>query len=371
LQNNVWTYTADEGQPREQLDTPAERHHDTHLEREIPTETPVMTPEEVNRMLDDEPEPTPAPVKAKKTKTPPLDPSDPMAAMAALFAPYLNTKVDEEDVKRIVREEAGLRPKRVVIDLPVLDAEIDAGIAHESFPRLLSWLAIGMNDAEIPRINPMLVGPPGTGKTHAAHAAATALKLEFYTISVGAQTTKSDLLGFVDAQGRIVRTQLREAYEHGGVFLLDEIDAGNANVLTILNAALANGICPFPDKQIIKHENFRCVAAANTYGRGGDRLFVGRNQLDAASLDRFTNMYWDVDERLEAQLALDADWTKYVQKMRRGAQSIKAKVVISPRASINGGLLVKLGEKWDDVEEAVLFKGIPQELREQIKRAAN
>jgi cobaltochelatase CobS len=53
-------------------------------------------------------------------------------------------------------------------------------------------------------------------------------------------------MGYMDAHGKLVRTLLREAYEHGGVFLLDEIDAGNPGVLTVLNALLANGQVGFP-----------------------------------------------------------------------------------------------------------------------------
>jgi hypothetical protein len=44
-------------------------------------------------------------------------------------------------------------------------------------------------------------------------------------------------------------------------------------------------------------------AAANTYGTGADALYVGRNQLDAATLDRFYVVEMDYDRKLEAKLA--------------------------------------------------------------------
>ena len=47
--------------------------------------------------------------------------------------------------------------------------------------------------------NIMLVGSAGGGKTHLVSMVADALKLNFYPMSVGLQTTKSDLLGFVNA----------------------------------------------------------------------------------------------------------------------------------------------------------------------------
>ncbi|MDF1551967.1 MAG: AAA family ATPase [Deferrisomatales bacterium] len=310
-----------------------------------------------------EPAWAPAAPPAVTTATPAAPPAlgDLGAMLAALVEPYVKGAVDAETVRAIVREEAGIAPHRFEVVLPT-GAVHAAGMQHAQFPKLVRRLGAGLHV--------MLVGSPGTGKTHACHAAASALGLSFHTTSVGAQTTKSDLLGFIDAHSKLVRTQFREAYEHGGVFLLDEIDAGNPNVLTVLNAALANGCCPFPDGMVDRHADFRGVAAANTYGRGGDRLFVGRNQLDAASLDRFVVLDWDVDERLETALTGNNDWCTYVQRMRKAAGSVRAQVVISPRASINGAKILASGDTWEEAEAEALWKGIPAELREQIKRAA-
>jgi len=82
---------------------------------------------------------------------------------------------------------------------------------------------------------------------------ADALSLSFHAISVGSQTSKSDLAGYMTATGEYVRTQFREAYENGGLFLLDEADAGNSNVLILLNAALSNGKMAFPDGMVDAH----------------------------------------------------------------------------------------------------------------------
>ena len=47
------------------------------------------------------------------------------------------------------------------------------------------------------------------------------------------------------------------------------------------------------------------LAAANTWGRGGDQQYVGRNQLDAATLDRFvlSTLHVDYDTDLERDIA--------------------------------------------------------------------
>jgi hypothetical protein len=82
-----------------------------------------------------------------------------------------------------------------------------------------------------------------------------------------------------------------ERYEKGGVMLLDEIDAGDPNLFTYINKAIANSSYTAPQRWgkpvVKKHKDFVLIAAANTYGNGADAMYVGRNQLDAATLDRF------------------------------------------------------------------------------------
>jgi midasin (ATPase involved in ribosome maturation) len=218
----------------------------------------------------------------------------------------------------------------------------------------------------------MLVGPAGSGKTTVCHAVADALSLPFYAFSVGMQTTKTDLLGFVDANGIYRESVLYQAYKNGGVFLLDEIDAGNSNVLTILNAMLANGQYIFPNgERVGRNPDFVCFAAANTFGRGADRQYVGRNQLDAATLDRFVVRNFDYDEALERALTGNDDWCERVQAYRKASYDLKERIVISPRASIKGATLLAAGFKLKEVEEMVLWKGIDRGIVQKIKTAAN
>ena len=88
-----------------------------------------------------------------------------------------------------------------------------------------------------------------------------------------------------------VTTPFLEIYEGGGFFLFDEIDAANANTLMFINSALANDYFMVPQRFknpiVRKHKDFRCIAAANTYGHGESVEYAARQQLDAATLDRF------------------------------------------------------------------------------------
>ena len=53
------------------------------------------------------------------------------------------------------------------------------------------------------------------------------------------------------------------------------------------------------------------IAAGNTTGAGADMKFVGRNQLDGATLDRFVFVFWEYDEDFEVHVAGDdqREWT--------------------------------------------------------------
>lgn len=241
------------------------------------------------------------------------------------------------------------------------------GVSHENFELLVKTVA-----ASLPVY---MVGPAGTGKTHSAQLAAEALSLKFYSISVGSQTSKSDLIGYMSATGAYIGTAFRKAYEHGGVFLLDEADAGNSNVLILLNAALSNGYMSFPDDMIQAHEDFRLIASANTFGTGASRQYVGRNQLDAATLDRFVTLEWEIDERIEASMAGTTEdgqrWLKVVRAVRRRAQNeLQLRVVISPRAVQRGARLLEAGVGFGDVLEMALVGNIPGSEKPGIKSLA-
>lgn len=254
-----------------------------------------------------------------------------------------------------------------VAAVPTLEG---VSLKHNCYPILRAILA-----ADVPVY---LVGPPGSGKSTIAHQIADDLGLEFHTKSCSIQTSEISLLGYQDANGRLVRTPLREAYEHGGVFLLDEIDAGSPAVLVVLNALLANGHCAFPDGLIPKHKDFRFIAGANTFGTGASREFVGRQQLDAATLDRFAFVEMNYDRALEARLAgvaresetseygtvktpkgVDGEaWLARVEQTRDKVAEHKLRHVISPRATIYGVALLKAGLSKSSVERLVLRKNL-------------
>jgi MoxR-like ATPase len=222
------------------------------------------------------------------------------------------------------------------------------GRQHKCFDTLLSLVSAGMNV--------WMAGPAGSGKTTAAQNVAKALGLKFYF--TGAVRDEFNLLGFTDAQGRTVRKPFREAWEHGGLFLWDEIDGSDPSALVAFNAALANGVCDFPDGMVPRHKNCVILAAANTWGNSATSEYIGRNKQDAASLDRFAMLHWPYDEELETATCGNPAWAKKVQTMRQRANAQGIKQVISPRASYMGAALLASGMDEGAVINIVIRKGM-------------
>ena len=240
-------------------------------------------------------------------------------------------------------------------------------LVHKSFQTIIKILSSTKRKEK----NIMLVGGAGGGKTHLVGSIAEALKLQFYPMSVGLQTTKSDLLGFINANGIYMPSPIRLAYENGGVLLLDEFDAAHAGVITILNSLLANGHCSFPDKIVEKHKDFVCLCACNTYGKGGTMDYVGRNRLDAATLDRFIIVDVDYDENLEKTLTNHDDWTRIINKIRENIAKFGVKMIVSPRASMDGADLLDGGFSFEEVLEMCVFKGCDDDTKEKCMKGVS
>lgn len=264
-----------------------------------------------------------------------------------------------EEARRIVNGA----PRTLRIEIKDRITPLPAAPRHPLFDMFLTLVVCGREKHGAPV---MLVGPAGSGKTTACEHAAQALGLPFYTN--GALTGAHELMGYKDAAGTYHGTPFRAAFEHGGVYLMDEMDRSDPAAVLSLNSALANRFAAFPDRAepVKAHPDFIPVVAANTYGRGADRLYIGANQLDASTLDRFAVLSWDYDEALERALAGDDAWCAYVQAARAAAVDLKIRHVISPRASMSGAVMRRAGLPFDMVAEAALWKGLDKEQRERI-----
>ena len=154
---------------------------------------------------------------------------------------------------------------------------------------------------------------------------------------------------------------------------MDEIDAGNANVLITINAALSNGLAAFPDAMVPKHEDFVFIASANTFGNGANRQYVGRNQLDAATLDRFAIIEWFIDDELEENLSFGLNgtaWYMAVKAARDYVADKKIRALISPRATQKGCKLLDIGQPLDEVIDATMLGSVPDDKKQDVRQVA-
>lgn len=271
-----------------------------------------------------------------------------------------SSKIDPHFMRELIREEiANQRPQKIEIINGPSHTVLD-GPQHYMTETVLRVCALN---------HPiMLVGPAGCGKTTIGNMVARALQLPFYITNNVSDTF--EVIGFVDGRGEYHRQAFREAFENGGVWIADEIDAWDAGALLTMNSALANGYCVFPDspKPVYRHPDFRMIATANTYGHGADRVYVGRNQLDAASLDRFGMITIDYDTELERLFCNgNSEWLVYVWKIRKAVDKARIRHVVSSRAIIMGSAALAAGLPRKDVEEIYLFKGMKSSDREKIE----
>jgi len=242
--------------------------------------------------------------------------------------------------------------------------EIKYNLKHHKIDSIIKALESRQRNSK----NVMLSGPIGTGKTTLCSQISEKLGLNFYPYSLCSHTTKSDLVGFLDARGEYRASALRKAYEEGGLVLLDEMDAANPNILSIINNILSNNIFYFPDKMIQKNPEFRCVCAMNSNGRGNEIIYTKSQRLDASTLDRFVFIRIDIDTDLEKAVTNSDDWYSRVLKFRDVIKQVCGdEIVIGSRAMYDGADLLEAGFSQSEVEDMVIYKGIDEDIISQIK----
>jgi cobaltochelatase CobS len=269
--------------------------------------------------------------------------------------------IDETAVLALIRREidAAKLPRQISIAVNGAPAVTVTGAVHPAFDATIKAVS-----ADVPVF---FSGPTGSGKSHLARQVAEALSLPFYASPVCPQTTAAHLSGYMGVNGAYISTDFRRAYETGGVYLLDEVDAGSASVLLILNSATSNGYMGFPDGMVQRHKDFRLIAAANTWGMGATRQYVGRLPLDAAFLARFCRIEVGYDEALETSLVSSNDVLTTMRKIRKICTDNGLQVVASPRQAIIADRLVSAGMTFSEAIDAAVLTGIGADAAAKIR----
>lgn len=310
------------------------------------------------------PDPAPAPAPAPVPPAAPAGMDNPFALFAQFLEPHLSIKVNREEVDGLIASRlAEISPPALTINVERKDTRVTIEGAHRLLPKLLQLVSLSRNGH---RRNVLLYGAPGGGKSHACRQVAETLGLRFGFVGLLPQSPKSDIFGFVDANGTFRDTEFFHCYTGGGVFLIDEIDNASDTLLTALNGAIENGHAAFPDGIHARHEDFILIAAANTAGRGGSRNHVGRRALDGATIDRFVYLQWGYDDALEESIVrainsapVAQTWLSWVRSVRAYSADHHPEVIASPRASADAAQLLLLEGAFapEELADAVLFKG--------------
>lgn len=264
-----------------------------------------------------------------------------------------NLEASVSDLIRKVDVIQTFRPTIIELVRPELP-KLDMGLQHKCFEKLLKMCSARQRSGYA--LNIWVHGPAGTGKSTAAENIAKALELPFYT--TGSLSAPHEVLGFNNAH-TYVTTAFRQAWEHGGVYCLDEADGSSPQAMLALNGALAGSLCAFPDKIVKRHKDCVIIATANTTGQGASTEYSGRFKQDAANMDRFVMLHWPIDEALERSMCANQEWVTTVQATRAklATHNIKG-IMITPRATLYGEALLAAGLDLADVIESVLKKSM-------------
>lgn len=190
------------------------------------------------------------------------------------------------------------------------------------------------------RINTLLIGPAGCGKTYTGSLVAEALELDFFSQSCSEGLDESVFAGVLLPIGEngtfeYLPSKFVDFYENGGVYLIDELDAADSNLLIFINTALSADKFyinrRWKNPLVIKHPDFVCIAAANTFGNGGDELYI-RNQLDGATLDRFKagTVLMGYSETIEKKIVQPIIY-QWGYVVRQGIKDLKLNKIMSTR----------------------------------------
>ena len=275
------------------------------------------------------------------------------AVAEAVRLAHEQAKLQSEQVVKDWLDERVAQYREVVVRSVAGTAKV-TGKTHKAFSKVLQLAGA--------RKNICLVGPAGCGKTHMAAQVAEGLKLPFAAQSMSAGVSESAFVGTLLPTGKggeyvHLPTPFLDMYENGGVFLWDEMDNADANLLVFLNMALGNKSFFLPIRkgavEVKKHKDFVAIAAMNTFGHGGDMKYVGRSQLDAATLDRFRigMVMMDYDDELEESL-VKPSVLSWGREVRRALVSSGIERIMSTRALLDASDMLSVGWDLQQVKEA-------------------
>jgi len=190
------------------------------------------------------------------------------------------------------------------------------------------------------RINVLIYGPTGPGKTTSIEAWAAARNLRLAQVSGNAALEPSHLFGRLVPDGKggfaWVDGPVTDVVRNGGVLNLDEVNFISPKIYTVLYPLLTNqriiSLLDHHGEVIHAHPDLTIFATMNPD-------YIGTGQLNAAFRNRFDmQIPWDYDEKVESQLIKSKNLLVLANQLR--AEAAKGQY----ETPIATNMLIEFGE---------------------------
>ena len=274
----------------------------------------------------------------------------------------LTYEVVMRKASEIFLDPRGKKTKKLDFDIPTLVWKNSNGdvVRHPQCPmpdetyQFRMYMLIKFLSAIKFGHNPWLHGHTGTGKTTFIEQVASRVGFPVERLNLDSSLERADVVGGKEIEvenGAPVTTYvegiLPRAMAKPLWFICDEIDAGRADMLFVLQRALeGKGLTVTEDagRVVQQHELFRFVATANSRGQGDEfGFYAGVRPMNIAMLDRFTMFievpYLDKDD--EMRLLAKAypsmtetersEFCEFAQKVRSSFMNGEISKTLSPR----------------------------------------
>ena len=251
---------------------------------------------------------------------------------------------ETEKMKTLVEDKMKDLQNPVYVKINDVEVKKTDGLKHKQFPFVLECLK------HFKRV--WLCGPSGTGKSYLIEQCANALgfekeKGEYEYLKGTGGVTEAHMTGRMTFDGTFIDGAVARAFRNGTFLCLDEFDAFDANAGLVFNSVLdGQGILATPNDKdnpmVLKHDNFHVSVATNTWGDGTDFNYVGRGQIDMATLDRLqaVKVFVDYDKNIERALVGDfTDTADVLWNLRSRCKDEHVNKIVSTRLFLDG-------QKW-------------------------
>jgi cobaltochelatase CobS len=332
---------------------------------------PAALAKAVHAAVAQEPAPAPsATINPAPIMTPAAAPAPAAGSLDAMLAAIVDARVGAR-IEALENELATRAAGPSVVHVKVNDrpAVTLSRRPHVRFPFVLKRVEMRKPDGG--RFNLFLTGDAGTGKSTIAAAVAEALDLPFHSLNCSGGLTEGALVGRMTpnlSTGEMTYTPgpLVQSYRDGGVFILDELDGADENVLLALNTIADAPRWHAPNGEVIeRHPNHILLGAGNTYGTGASRIYSGRTQLDGAFLNRWLTVSVDYDTDLERSLCVTPEIVERIQSARAAIRSrglrrwlttrdiLKADALVCQAGESVRDALLEITEGWTSEDRSV------------------